>query len=164
VAYDPNGEWGLRRRVRVAYELTQSYSATAAQLGVTTAVVTSFLTDPAYIPSAPDQATMVSNLANIIPVDAWTHERKTPTGHIVTYVECPLFTPEIIEALEPPPGAVSFLFTYFGDNNSDPSGGGTLKNTHSHGYPGDDPAEVAAVLFPDQYDLIVALVWFSNAP
>jgi hypothetical protein len=164
MAYDPNGEWGLRRRVRVAYELTQSYSATASQLGVDESVIVSFLTDPTYIPSAPDQAAMVSNLGNVIPIDAWTHERKTPGGHLVTYVESPSFTPETIEALEPPPGATSFLFTYFGDNNSDPNTGGTLKNTHSHGYPENTPADIAAALFPNQYDLIVALVWFSNAP
>jgi hypothetical protein len=164
MAYDPNGEWGLRRRVRIFFELTQSYAATASQLGVSESLIVSFLTDPDYIPSPEDQAIIIGNLANVIPIDAWTHEREMIGGNRVVFVEAALFDAEMIAGLAAPPGATSFLWHFNGDNNSDPSAEGTLKSSPSFGYPEHDPLTIANDLVGTDYDLLRTLVWFCHAP
>jgi hypothetical protein len=160
MAYDPSGEWGLRRRVRIAYEVTGSYTTVAANLGVDESVIRSFLDNPDYIPSPADIATIISNLANVTPSPIWDHSRHVAGGGTVAFMEMAVWTEEALAGIQPPPGAVSFLWHYNGDQNSDPDAEGTLKSSPSFGLPEHDPKTVADDLVAGDYGLLRTLVWF----
>lgn len=114
MALDPNGEWGLRHRVRLAYEAVHSYEVVAAFLQVDTAVVESFLTDNSYVPTGADLTAMQTNLPALELDNPTVYTPPHITERYVSTLETPIWTGALLDAVVIPPDCYRFRFRQYG--------------------------------------------------
>lgn len=159
MAYDPNGPWGLRYRVRLAYRAFGDYYTVAALLGVPPLVVERFVEEPAFIPDAPDLASMVAHVADLIPAEPLTDVKSIGAGRNIVYEEAPMWSAFLLDGIVPPDGAYAFKWHYWAQYAS-----GALRSSSVFTYPDDDPGTVGDNLVGGNLDLLATLVWYVRNP
>lgn len=110
MAFDQAGETGLRRRLRMGIGDPPDYAARAALVGVSTEILTNYLTNEEYVLTSEVYNTIISNLPNI---PTWDYLK--PGHGAFTYIvqEKPQWTQDDIDALEPPPSATRVALFFF---------------------------------------------------
>lgn len=160
MSVDPAGEWGLRHRIRLAYQGLGSYRSVALILGVSPLVIEDFLEEASYIPEEGDLATIVANLPNLLldsPIAGKTQAVKGMTYH---YFEAPVWDAYLLDQMPVPDGGAAFSFRYWAGYAHK-----QLRSTGFYLYPDHDPAQTWEDLADvDPESELATVVWKVVSP
>lgn len=112
MSFDPQGEWGLRFRLRVAIRQGYSYDSLAVVLHVSASVLQAYLSDLAYVLSSGDTNAIIDHMYDVEAPDAWYDRRPLKGGGAITYVESAYWTVEQVEGVMLPDHATAFKIHY----------------------------------------------------
>lgn len=124
MAFDMNGETGLRRRLGMAVEPPNTYESAAATLGISVEILHNYLDNPEYVLTSDTYNQILTNLS-LLPFNS--HERQTTDRWRITFVEKPRWTPADIAGLARPAGVDNaVVFAYEGTYDSGISANGPV--------------------------------------
>lgn len=95
MAFDQEGQGGLRRRLNLAREYDPNLFETAATLGIPTDTLTTYLDDPDYVLSSGDYNQIIANLW-LLP--EYVHTRDSHANYSVIFHEKPEWTEQNVDA------------------------------------------------------------------
>jgi hypothetical protein len=156
MSLDPAGEWGLRYRIRLASKSGWTDAAIAAALGVSEFTIHQYLNEPTFVPDPTDTAAMLSNLANLVPLDAFVHHTDTPGGVRIWYYEAPLWTDALLDGVVAPERAERFKVNYLADSEQH-----RVRSSRVYYLDEMDPAEVARDATGDDLTRLVSIVFYG---
>jgi len=112
VAFDPNGEWGLRHRLRIALKTYLTHELLAEFLDVDPYYISRFLDEPDYIPPDDVVATIVANIGNVIPDEPTVTKTSIGATRIIHYVEFVVCDEEFFATFTLPDGVYQWKWHY----------------------------------------------------
>lgn len=110
MAFDPSGEQGLRRRLKIALTPHTNYPSVAATLGVDEQFLRDYVDNPQFILPAETYLQIIDRLP-LLPMRVTTHQGSQ--GFVYTYYEKPQWTQADIDALSPPFGSLKVASHFF---------------------------------------------------
>lgn len=112
MSFDPNGEWGLRHRLRIALRTYLTHELLAEFLDVDPIYVSRFLDEPDYVPPPDIVAIIVANLGNVIPDEPPTTKTSIGIDRIIEYVEFVLCDEQFFARYTLPAGVYQWKWHY----------------------------------------------------
>lgn len=116
MAFDPNGETGLRRRLKTACTPPSSVNEVSQVLGVSADILSNYTTNPEYVLTNETITQILANLPNVPPREFSVRGNQ---GFSYIRYEKPQWTQDDIDDLVPPRGAVSVAIYFYQPTYSD---------------------------------------------
>ena len=158
MSFDPNGEWGLRHRLRVAIRQGYSYDSLAVAVHVPAAVLLEYLTNPAYELSSEYVTAIVDHIFDVEAPDVWYDRQVTSGGTVITYVESAYWTEEQLESVMVPDRAQAFKVHYLSESEQH-----RPMSTPLYTLPENSVVDVAIGATGDNLERLVCIVFYEYA-
>ena len=112
MAFDPNGEWGLRHRLRIALREYLTHELLAEFLDVDPYYISRFLDESDYIPPDDVVTTIVTNIGNVIPDEPLVTKTSIGINRIIHYVEFVVCDEQFFGLFSLPAGVYQWKWHY----------------------------------------------------
>jgi hypothetical protein len=156
VSFDPQSEWGLRHRLRVAIRQGYSFDSLAIVLHVDAATLETYLSDPTYVLSSGDAVSIVEHLFDVEAPDVWYDRRPMTGGCIITYVESAYWTQDQVDSIMVPDHATAFKIHYMA-----PSDEHRPMSSPLYAIPDFDVSERVSALIGDDLARLICIVFYE---
>ena len=156
MSFDPNSEWGLRFRLRVAIRQGYSYDSLAIILHVDAATLETYLTDPTYVLSSGDTANALAHIFDVEAPDVFYDRQPQPGNCIITYVESAYWTQEQLDGVMVPDRATTFKVHFLS-----PSDEHRVMSTPLYYLTDRTPQEAAASACEGHLERLVCIVFYE---
>jgi hypothetical protein len=155
----PEGEWGLRHRLRVALEEGYDEATLAAQLDISEATLHEYLTNPEYVLEGDDLANVVANLPQVETPNIWYDHTISPGGIHITYAEAPYWDETLLDTLIVPEGCHLFKVHYLPYEDAEHP-----ISTPLYDIDDQNPINVAMSVTGGNLELLVSIVFYVYPP